>query len=252
MISAFLQAPTKELEQWPKIIEQASKSPLGIVALMLLLLSILALVFFRKANATIRLVVFLVMFGSLVMYGFAITRTANQVYRVRVIVLGADRSPLENARVWSSFGGEPMKVAGGWLFVIPPQTRPAGGELTIYAEVKEAFLSGNQTLKLADEMNPNVTLQLVNIRQAKVRGIVEDQNRSAISGAEISVVGYDSERVLTGSTGSFELPAHAATDQQVQVHAEKKGYRATNAWCPAGDTPCELVLRRAQGASGRH
>jgi len=176
----------------------------------------------------------------------------NQVYRVRVIVLGADGSPFENAHVWPSLGGEPMKVEGGWPFVIRPQTRPAAGELTIDAEAKEAFLSGNQTLKLTDEMNPNVTLQLVNIRKAKIRGIVEDQNRSAIAGAEISVVGYDSERVLTGSTGGCELPAHAATDQQVQVHAEKRGYRATNAWCPAGDTPCELVLRRPQGATARH
>ena len=246
MVSALVQASPKELEQWPKIIEEASKSTLGILALMLLLITVVALAFFRNANAKTRLAVFSGMFAALVMYGFAITRAVNEVYRVRVLVLGAEGVPVENAHVWSSFGGEPMKVEGGWLLVIPPQTRPVGGELTVYAEVKEAFLSGNQKVILASEMNPTITVQLVNMRTARLRGIVEDQNRNAVVGAETSIIGYDSEKAVTGSTGSFDLPAHAAVNQQVQVHAEKKGYRATNVWCQAGDAACEVVLKRGK------
>jgi hypothetical protein len=38
----------------------------------------------------------------------------SSLYRVRVIVISPDQIPVEDAKVWSSFGGEPKKVAGGW------------------------------------------------------------------------------------------------------------------------------------------
>lgn len=251
MLSVILQAPAKELEQWPHIIETASKSPLGMFALMLLLAAVIALAFFRKANARTKLVVFLVMFGSLVMYGAAITRTMNDVYRVRVTVVGPDGIPVDDAHVYSTFGGEAMKVQGGWLFVIPEQTRPADSRMTIYAEVKEAFLRGSEVFNLGKEMNPAVTVHLVNPRDAKVRGRVDDQNGSAIAGVEISVAGFDSEKKVTDSTGDFELPAHATNGEEVQVHAEKKGYRGASLSCPAGNTPCVIVLKRGQPAGQR-
>jgi hypothetical protein len=38
------------------------------------------------------------------------------IYRVRVTVIGPQGTPVEDAKVWSSIGGEPKKVAGGWQF----------------------------------------------------------------------------------------------------------------------------------------
>jgi hypothetical protein len=180
----------------------------------------------------------------------SISKTSDDIYRVRVTVLGAEGTLVDDAHVWSSTNGEAMKVNGGWLFVIPPQTKPPEGEMTIFAEKADAFLTGKQTLTLADEKNPTVTLQLMNPRNASVRGIVEDETRAAISGAEVSIVGYDTERATTGSTGSFELPAHAAMNQQVQVHAERGGFQAVTTWCAAGDASCELLLNRKHPQRG--
>lgn len=251
MVSAVLQATSKELEQWPKIIEAASKSPLGIFALMLLLTAVLALAFFRKAELKYRMIVFLTMFVSLVLYGYSITRATDMEYRVRVIVLGADGSPINDAHVFSSLGGEPLKVEGGWMFIIPDSDL-ANRELTIYAEVKDSFEKGNQSLRLGKERNPTMTVQISSESTARLRGIVEDANRTAIASAQISIIGYEGERMLTGPAGGFELPAHSSANQQVQVHVEKTGYHSANIWCPAGEAPCEVVLTPIERIGGKH
>ena len=249
MVYTVVQVSSKELEQWPKIIEAASKTPLGIFALMLLLIAVLALAFFRKANAKYRMAVFLIMFLSLVLYGYTITRATSADYRVRVIVVGQDGSPVDNAHVWSSFGGEPMKIEGGWMFVIPAGSFAANQDLTVFAEVKEAFAKGNQRLKLGEERNPTVTVQIARARTAKLRGSIEADDQAAIPDARVSVIGYEEEGVISGPRGGFELLAHAAEDEQVEVHVEKNGYRATNMWCPAGDSPCVIILSRVGNAA---
>ena len=137
-----------------------------------------------------------------------------------------------------------MKVEGGWVFVIARDTKPADGKVTFYASKDTAFLKGQAVLQLADDHNPAVTVALEKSRTAKVMGIVEDDRQSAIVGATVSVIGYDSEAVVTKASGSFSLPAHAADGQQVQLHAEKPGYRSANSWCPAGDSPCMIELQR--------
>src|ERR1700682_5885774 len=55
------------------------------------------------------------------------------IYHVRVTVVGPEGTPVEDAKVWSSMGGEPKKVAGGWQFDIPSAARPADGKLTVWA-----------------------------------------------------------------------------------------------------------------------
>jgi hypothetical protein len=166
------------------------------------------------------------------------------IHRVRVTVLGPNRMPVDDARVWSSMGGEAKKVAGGWQFDIPAATKPADGKLTVYASVANAFLSGRQELQLGRDLKPTVTVQLRKETGAQVRGIVADESGRGMAGALVSVAGYEKEAVKTTEGGNFTLPAHAADGQQVLLHAEKEGYQAVNHWHPAGDFPATITLKR--------
>jgi hypothetical protein len=56
--------------------------------------------------------------------------------------------PVDEAKVTSSIGGEPKKVDGGWEFDIPQGNKPTDGKLTIYAEVRSAFLTGKSDVVL--------------------------------------------------------------------------------------------------------
>jgi len=234
-------------KDWTGIIQAASKSPLGILALMILFLGVLGYVFFKDADAKIKAVMYLAMLGGVIGYGAAISKATSNVgsesYRVRVTVLDSHQTPVSDAKVWSSIGGEPQQVQGGWLFVIPKDTKPLDGKVTFYASKDAAFLKGQTPLQLGDDHNPSVTVALANDRTAKVIGVVEDDKQAAIEGATVSVIGYDAEAQVTKSSGSFSLPAHATDGQQVQLHVEKAGYHPASMWCPAGDSPCAIVLK---------
>lgn len=164
------------------------------------------------------------------------------IYRVRVVVLGPDKSPIEDAHVSSSTSGEPKKVESGWEFDIPPQTRPADGKVVLFASVKNAFLAGSSTLVLAQDYYPTITIQLTTDTSAMLRGVVVDEHRRSIAGATVSIVGY-TDVATTDDMGNFVLPAHAAEGQIVQVRAQK-GQLLASMSVPAGRVPVELVLKR--------
>jgi hypothetical protein len=230
---------------WPEIIEAASKNPLGILALIILVLGILGYIYFKDAAPGIKVAMFIAMLGGAVGYGAVVAHIAigNSSYRVRVTVIDAKNAPVSDAKVWSSVGGEPQRVEGGWLFVIASDTKPLEGKVIFYASREATFETGEGGATLADDHNPTVILRLGNPRSASVIGIVTDEQNSAIEGATVIVIGYDSEAVVTKMSGSFLLPAHAADGQQVQVHARKNRYKAATQWCPAGNSPCSVVLR---------
>ena len=166
------------------------------------------------------------------------------IYRVRTTVVNPQGTPIEEARVWSSIGGEPKKVAGGWQFDIPAASKPQDGKLTIFATQENAFLKGQAELILREDFNPTITVNLIRDASAKVRGQVMDSRGRAVAGARVFVTGYEGEAVVTSLGGNFELPAHAAENQQVLVVAEKAGAGVVRLWHPAGDTPLQLVLQR--------
>src|SRR5262245_2375356 len=174
----------------------------------------------------------------------SIEATKDTIYRVRITVLNDQKLPIENARVWSSIGGEPMKVAGGWHFEIPAAKRPQDGRLTIFASQENDHLTGARELQLEADYNPAVVIQLERDTSAKVRGQVVDSRGRAVAGARVSVAGYEAEAVVTKEGGNFELPAHAAVGQQVRLHAEKRGYGVADLHRPAGDEPVILQLQR--------
>jgi hypothetical protein len=166
------------------------------------------------------------------------------IYRVRVTVVNPQGTPVEDARVWSSMGGEPKKLAGGWQFDIPAAARPADGTLTVWASVDAAYLKGSQEVRLADDRNPGITIRLDSDRTATVRGLVMDRHGRAIAGARVSVAGYQNDAVVTKAGGDFMLPAHAASTQNVLLHAEADGYAGVTQWHMAGDQPATIVLDR--------
>jgi len=165
------------------------------------------------------------------------------IYRLRVTVIDSQNVLVEDAKVWSTLGGEPKKVAGGWQFDIPEESKPKEGKLTIYASKETAFLTGQAELTLSNDHNPAVTINLKRDDSAKIRGQVLDGRKRSVAGARVFVVGYPAEYVITGEGGNFELPAHAAIDQEVLLHAEK-GDLSAKLWYPAGANTAIIELNK--------
>jgi hypothetical protein len=157
-----------------------------------------------------------------------------ELYRIRVTVLDSSGLPVDNANVWSSLGGEPKRVAGGWQFDIARSAIPKDGSLTVFASRPAAFERGSRRLQLGGEPNPAAILRLEREASAQVRGIVVDSQNRTIAGARVSVIGFEAEATVTDPTGGFVLSAHAAEGQQVQLHIQKQGYSAVTEFHPAG------------------
>ncbi len=104
------------------------------------------------------------------------------IYRLRVTVLNPQQLPVEDAKVWSSIGGEPKKVAGGWQFDIPVASVPADKKITIYAASNTAALTGKHALQLGQDPNPTLIVQLAQDTSAMVRGMVQGVAARAIPG----------------------------------------------------------------------
>jgi hypothetical protein len=166
------------------------------------------------------------------------------VYRVRVTVMNEQGVPVEDADVKSSAGGERKKVIGGWQFDIPAAAKPRDGKVTFSAEKEISYLKGQAELTLDKDFNPTITIRMTRDTSAKVRGFVTDTRMRSIAGARVFVRGYESEFVITKEGGAFELPAHAAENEQVFVVAEKAGVGVARRWLPAGKTQSQVVLLR--------
>ena len=167
---------------------------------------------------------------------------APELYRIRVTVLSSTGLPVDDAKVWSSLGGEPKKVSGGWEFNVARAAIPIAGLLTVFASRSAAFELGSSGLQLAREPNPALTLRLQRDLSAQLQGIVVDSSNRAIAGARVFLVGFESEATSSGPSGGFILPAHAAEGQQAQLHVEKQGYSAVTEFHPAGHTTVSIVL----------
>jgi hypothetical protein len=164
------------------------------------------------------------------------------VYRLRITVEDPHGMPLDDAKVTSSIGGEPKRVEGGWEFDIPAASKPTDGKLTIYGEVASAFLSGKTDVELSNDYNPSAKVRLNHDRSARIRGRVVDRSGNPIAATQVSVVGYESEAVTTGILGQFNLPAHAADGQQIQLAVFKKGIGSVSESEQAGEQPATIVL----------
>jgi hypothetical protein len=163
------------------------------------------------------------------------------IYRVRITLLGLDTQPDDNAVVNSSVGGEFKKVKGGWEVDIPPQIRPADGKVTFYGSDGNAFLTGECTFELARDYYPTITVHLASDNSARIRGRVIDENHLPIIGALVSILGY--AETPTDDAGNFDLAAHAADGQIVELRVRKGRLTASGSF-PAGKMSVEIMLSR--------
>lgn len=172
---------------------------------------------------------FWVVVVALVLIGVVATLyKPNEIYRVRVTVVDPQGVPVvdplgrppEDLKVWANISAAAQPVPGGWQFDITSSIKPANGKLTVRALKENAFLTGETDLILSDDYNPAITIRLRRDDSAKVRGQVVDGNNRAIAGARVFVVGFEGDAVITKEGGNFELPAHAAVGQRVNLHAE--------------------------------
>jgi hypothetical protein len=170
-----------------------------------------------------------------------ITDSNRLIYRLRVTVLSPEGTPVSDAIVTNSLGGYATRAASAWQFDVPVATKPADGKITVYAIVENAFLKGKNEVLLADDHNPTTTVQLVRDASARVRGIVVDSTGKALSGAQVLVVGFGSEAVITQRDGGFVLPAHAADGQLVELHVQK-GRKSVKQWTTGGQSAVTILL----------
>jgi hypothetical protein len=185
----------------------------------------------------------MVILGSLPLLSRTYLAT-HGIYRVRVAVIDPNNAPVNDAKITCSIGGEAKSVDGGVEFDIPVVSRPRSGRITMSGRLPSAFLSGTVDVDLADDLYVAVQLRLEHDRSARIRGQVVDRKGIPVLGAQVSIVGYGSEAVTTGTLGQFDLPAHAADGEQVQIAAFKKGMAATSEWEQAGQQPATIVLSR--------
>jgi hypothetical protein len=165
------------------------------------------------------------------------------IYRVRVLVLDAHHSPIEDCTVTSSLGGEPKKVAGGWEFDIPAATRPAGGRLTVYVGEPSAFRAGHADVTLDNDLNPTVTVELTPQESSELGGIILTRSGYPVARATVGVIGYESEAIVTGQDGNFRLSAHATEGQQAELYVRRPGHPIVTQWCQAGDRSVKIIVQ---------
>jgi hypothetical protein len=163
------------------------------------------------------------------------------IYHVRVIVLGVDNQPVNDAEINTSAGGEKKRTANGWEIDIPPQSKPVDGKVTVYAKAPNAFLAGEATFTLERDYFPTVEIRLAKSPSVTIHGDVLDDNQKAVADADVTLPDC-SQSTKTDVHGLFALDSCVAKGQMVKIRAEK-GKLSAPITVPAGDT-VEIVVRK--------
>lgn len=99
---------------------------------------------------------------------------ATSLYRVRLTALGPDGAPVENAKIWSSVGGEPKRVSGGWEFEILVSVVPSDGRISFFAAAPPTYGPTQEDLVVNGDYSRTEVLHFTKAEQASIRGIVID------------------------------------------------------------------------------
>src|SRR5260370_33754432 len=82
------------------------------------------------------------------------------VYRIRALLVTPEGIPVDDAKLWSTVGGESKRVPGGYEIDVPKASIPADRKVTLLAEHEASFLAGKTEILLASDLNPVVLLRL--------------------------------------------------------------------------------------------
>lgn len=228
------------------------KTILSLIAFALAVVLGVMLAWLKSKRKNIPVAFWFVLPALILIGGVVTIYKPADIYRVGVTVVDQMGTPVvdplgrppDDLKVWASIKAAPQPVPGGWEFDIPYSIKPADSKLVIRASRENSFLTGEVELVLGDDLNPTVKLTLREDESAEVGGQVVDYKNIAVVGARVYRVGHDADAVVTKEGGNFVLPARAAPNKQILLHAEKKGYGGTDLWWPAGDKQAKLVLER--------
>src|SRR4051794_1179833 len=115
----FLDAASKINSQW-------SIAAFTIAAILFILTQVVLKPSKTIRNFALLVSIFITVIGILPILASTYIKSLHEhgIYRVRITVLDDQNVPTENAKVWSTFGGEAKKVSGGWEIDIPSVTIP--------------------------------------------------------------------------------------------------------------------------------
>lgn len=165
------------------------------------------------------------------------------LYRVRVTVLGPQGEMVEKASLTSAPSGDKKEVDGGWELDIPAGSLPESHKLTLYARHPATSSQAIRELTLGKDFQPTIEIRLPAIF-AMVHGRVLDQAGGPLSGALVSVRGFEGEGVRTGPGGEFTLASHATPGTMVWLRAEREDFHSTEQDHPAGNGTATIQLQR--------
>src|ERR1017187_5801881 len=165
------------MSMWEEALELASRitHPYSVAAFALVFAAMALLLALRAKKPRIAwlLAVALLVLGISPLIASAFLASRG-VYHIRVVVLGTDRQPVNQADLSSSAGGELKQASGNWEFDLAPQAKPSSGQITFYASVKDAYLAGNSSLVLSEDYFPTLAIQLLPLPGVTIRGTVVD------------------------------------------------------------------------------
>jgi hypothetical protein len=229
---------------WEKALELASQitGPYQLTAFVSALFVLAIRPTLKSRNQRLALVLLAAVLGATGIFSLLASTylKGRGIYHIRVVVLGTNGQPVNQADLSSSAGGEFKQASGNWEFDLAPQAKPSSGQITFYASVKDAYLAGHALLALKEDYFPTATIQLLPLPPVAIRGTVVDEYGKSVQGAHVSVSGFP-DIATTDEMGNFSLPSHHAEGQLVSVRAEK-GSREAELLVPAGKD-VQLVLR---------
>jgi hypothetical protein len=167
--------------------------------------------------------------------------SAESTYRIRVMVLDPDHMPLNTANVTSNVGEVTKRKDDGWELAVHQASSSGRVKGTITAAVQDDGLRGETVFERANTDNEAINVQLEAKGEARIRGTVVDENNKAVPRAFVGIPGYTA--VTTSEDGNFNLPAHVKAGEDVDLHAEKDGYRSVLKPYRAGLKPVTVELR---------
>lgn len=225
----------------PEIIRAASASALGIVALIVLALAVLAVVFFRSASQLIRVSMFVVLLAAVVGYSIAVARTdksAVQHYVGRVTDKKTE-APIRAAKISLEIEGAPpvsyTDSEGTYSFWLRRLLPGLDGRIRVDAEGYDHFdriLSVESGNKLEDIRLQPIAKPIDVAQPPPQCGQVEQGSGPQISGVGKGWSGWYQVRVGPS-------PARCTVDK---VEFWLTGDRQCNAW-----SECQELTRDDSG-----